>query len=164
MVYDRHWRIIIAPIILMVGTMGALLAVPILEGTFKGEGTVIASRLNIWTNVGFSLAVVQNVMTTGETCQILFIPIFNAIVTDPGLIAYRLWMVSKPLKGIRATSTYEYHASPLLRTMGIMIESGLIYTVATIITVSLSYSKSLAIYPVSDCVSGLHRYISLCEY
>jgi hypothetical protein len=73
-----------------------------------------------------------------------------------GLIAARLYLVSRRSASIASRNTGVSGGQPVRYAMRIVIESGVIYTISTIVLAAVSYSENLSVYPVSDSVSPTH--------
>ncbi|EIN06466.1 hypothetical protein PUNSTDRAFT_136326 [Punctularia strigosozonata HHB-11173 SS5] len=130
-VYSRSWLVIVVPCLLCIGTAACGLAVPVVEANFKGDAALTAKKLNVWTDAGTVLTLCTNLSTT---C----------------LIAARLYMVSRRSTSLTSRTTHVSGGHPVRYAMRIIVESGVIYIVCTIILATVSYSDSLSVYAVSD--------------
>jgi hypothetical protein len=152
-VYGRSWLVIAFPCLLWLGTATCGFALPIVEATFGGNGILTAKKLNVWTDAGTVLTLCTNLFTTcGFICVALRLLVLRPYLRS-GLIAARLYLVSRRTASMVYRTTDISSEQPVRYAMRIIIESGVIYTVSTIVQAAVSYSRSLSVYPVSNSVS-----------
>jgi hypothetical protein len=152
-VYGRSWRVIAFPSLLWLGTATCGLALPIVEATFNGNAALTAKKLNVWTDAGTVLTLCANLFTTCRFICIVSDSLLLTLWLYLGLIVVRLYLVSRRGAHIAAHTACVSNRQPVRYAMRIVIESGVFYTLSTIVLAAVSYSRSFSIYPVSDSVS-----------
>ncbi|GBE85106.1 predicted protein [Sparassis crispa] len=128
LIWTREWRMCIIPILLVIASATCGFA----QTVFFARGTDLHSafspELKIWNGALFSLSLVTNVIVT---C----------------LIAVRAWYMLNLSGG---TSSFRYW-----RVLVMVIESGMIYSVALICEISLYFLNLNAFYIVYDPIGQL---------
>ena len=69
-----------------------------------------------------------------------------------GLIVWRIWTVNKESSKFNGTNGHGPHQSRLSNVIRIVIESGLLYTVAVLVTFGTEVAGSTSLYPVAKIV------------
>ncbi|KAF7416425.1 hypothetical protein PC9H_002691 [Pleurotus ostreatus] len=114
--WNSDWRVIVLPLMLMVGSLVSGYTVCALFVQVDPTQSVFTNRLNSWIQAFYSIAVVQNVITTG-------------------LMAFRIWRTS--------TKSAKYKTeNALLPIVRILIESAALQLIVEILLLAL-YSRSV---------------------
>ncbi|OCH94041.1 hypothetical protein OBBRIDRAFT_217729 [Obba rivulosa] len=127
-VYERNWKSIVVPVFLWIA--GSVLSVVIIvkSVTIKSASGVNDPSLTVFYGVALALTVALNVITTS-------------------LIVIRIWRTSRNVRRyIR-----EGHER-LIYVIRIIVESGLMYTLAAMATLFTAVTQSNADYIVGDCL------------
>ncbi|KAF4582651.1 hypothetical protein EYR40_002574 [Pleurotus pulmonarius] len=114
--WNSDWRIIVLPLMLLVGSLVSGYTVCALFVQVDPTQSVFTNRLNSWIQAFYSIAVVQNVITTG-------------------LMAYRIWRTSNKSAKYKTENA-------LLPIARILIESAALQLVVEILLLAL-YSRSV---------------------
>ncbi|KAJ7477178.1 hypothetical protein B0H11DRAFT_2234653 [Mycena galericulata] len=110
--WNKDFRFIIVPTMLLIGSTVSGYMVCGLYTTVDPNATVFNPRLGRWITTFYSIAVAQNILTTG-------------------LMAFRLWQTEQK------TARYRTNKSPLLPVIRILVESAALYLLIEIILLTL---------------------------
>ncbi|KAF8982123.1 hypothetical protein BDQ17DRAFT_1316598 [Cyathus striatus] len=127
-VYSRSWRIITVSILLWIGATISMAFVIHIQATLHASGTVTAKELEPPNRSFWILSIIQNLLTTS-------------------LIVGRIWFVDH--QNSKYLSAGYQRTSELKKVMRRIIESGLLYTLAVIITFITYACRSNALYVAS---------------
>ncbi|KAG5220570.1 vacuolar triacylglycerol lipase [Salix suchowensis] len=114
--WNSDWRVIVLPLMLMVGSLVSGYTVCALFVQVDPTQSVFTNRLNSWIQAFYSIAVVQNVITTG-------------------LMAFRIWRTSMKSAKYKTENA-------LLPIVRILIESAALQLLVEILLLAL-YSRSV---------------------
>ncbi|KAJ7289213.1 hypothetical protein C8J57DRAFT_1046248 [Mycena rebaudengoi] len=135
LVYSRSWHIVAFPFVLWLANIACQVRKGYVQSTLP-QALVTASELYPWGVAFWTLTICINLSTTP-------------------LIVLRIWRVDNEMVQSRlplGSRRRDTPRTPLGRTMRHMIESGLIYTTAAIITFAAYTSQSIFSYPASALV------------
>ncbi|KAF8993130.1 hypothetical protein BDQ17DRAFT_1413101 [Cyathus striatus] len=104
---------------------------------------IIATQEYLHTGVRTERAYILGLTTLAMTITL------NIYATS--VIALRIWLVNRQTKRISTTSVSQL--TPLRTIMRIVIESGLMYTLASICSLAASIAKSNVVFPISAVMS-----------
>ncbi|KAH8106700.1 hypothetical protein BXZ70DRAFT_914721 [Cristinia sonorae] len=139
-VWDRNWKIIVLPTILLIVSIISGYTVIGLYTTIQTTDTVFDNRLERWVSTFYAVAVVQSSMTTG-------------------LMMYRIWQAEK------RTAAYRTTRSPLRPLLWILLESAALLVIVEIVLLALytaGYnSQYLLLEPITPIVGITFTSISL---
>jgi hypothetical protein len=126
-VYDRNWTVIALPFLILIGDIFAGFGITAAELSLHSmpEATATHPKIVPWTTSFFTLTLCLNVLCTG-------------------LIIGRIWRVSRNTASVRITE------SRVQQIGRIILESGLIYTISSLIVVIVVVTRSTALYIASD--------------
>jgi hypothetical protein len=149
-VNDKDWRFVVVPAILVAG------------GTFAASGIGYSvSRLKTggytdptvvpWTTSFLSLSIALNIMcTSAYLCS--GVNYRESLILFTGMIIYRVLKATRAGPG----SASKVKKSPLHLVTRVVIESGLLYTLTSIIMLALNCAANPAVYIVADSVRPSH--------
>ncbi|KAJ6627715.1 hypothetical protein B0H10DRAFT_1993809 [Mycena sp. CBHHK59/15] len=131
-IYRRSWRIILLPMLLWLGNAVCNGRLVYLQATLQSRALVTAKLLLPWGTAFWALTITVNICTTS-------------------LIVWRIWRVDKENEKFRFPlgSLPDVPPSALSRAMRNMIESGLLYTTAAVLTFAAYTAKSSLVYIAS---------------
>ncbi|KAF9463941.1 hypothetical protein BDZ94DRAFT_1137148, partial [Collybia nuda] len=135
-VYSRSWKILIAPMIFFLGDVGCAIVVTFREATLRARVLVNSSSIKPLFTGFYAASIALNILTTT-------------------LIVIRIWRVERE-KAQFVYQTNSTRRSPrhgqtrLGKLMRVVIESGLIITVTSLISVITYVAGSNSIYATSD--------------
>ncbi|KAJ6589485.1 hypothetical protein B0H19DRAFT_1103938 [Mycena capillaripes] len=126
--WGRDYRVIIFPSMLLIVSTVSGYMVCGLYSTEDPNATVFDPRLTNWITTFYSVAVTQNIMTTG-------------------LMSWRLWL------GERRAAAYRVGSSTFMPILLILVESAALYLFVEIILLSLYSVNYNAQYILLECVT-----------
>ncbi|KAJ7875004.1 hypothetical protein B0H14DRAFT_2717029 [Mycena olivaceomarginata] len=130
--WNKSWAVIALPLLIWFTDIACLIrSVSVLAHTT--EGLVTSSAIHPWLQAFWSMTIAINIMATS-------------------LIVLRIWLVEKENKCFRVPgidSIQSQTPSRLSHAIRNIVESGMIYTVASILTVVFYSVKCTLIYPAS---------------
>ncbi|KAJ7924156.1 hypothetical protein B0H13DRAFT_2654912 [Mycena leptocephala] len=130
--WNKSWAVIALP--LLIWFTNVALAMRILDVLSQiSKGAVLSTGISPWFEAFWSLTISINIITTS-------------------LIVFRIWMVARQNKKSRAQlalTTGSTHSRPLSLAMRNIIESGMIYTFASILELAFHSVQSSMLYIVS---------------
>ncbi|KAJ7508910.1 hypothetical protein B0H11DRAFT_1359158 [Mycena galericulata] len=130
--WNRSWAVIALP--LLIWFTNIALSMRILDVLQQiSEGAVLSTVISPWFDAFWSLTISINIITTS-------------------LIVFRIWMVERQNKKFRAQLALGSPHSPLSLAMRNIIESGMIYTFASILELAFHSVRSNMLYIVSALV------------
>ncbi|KAJ7458819.1 hypothetical protein B0H11DRAFT_2199390 [Mycena galericulata] len=131
-VWNGSWAIITLPVLTWFANIASAIRIMDLLSRVS-EGLVLSSNIQPWLEVFWSLTICIQVMTTS-------------------MIVARIWMVERHKKKLSVStidSTNSQASRTLSHVMRNIIESGMIYTAATILTLALYTVGDTLLYPAS---------------
>ncbi|KIK66818.1 hypothetical protein GYMLUDRAFT_156949 [Collybiopsis luxurians FD-317 M1] len=140
-IYNQSWAVISLPLLLWMGGAICILLAAIFQSKIDLSSTLETSALAPIFNAFWASTIALNIMTTV-------------------LIVYRIWRARQLTKKISQNSTLtvsspDNHPSYLKNTMRIMIDSGVLNTSMSIITLMTYVSRSDLLYITSNIVSTI---------
>jgi hypothetical protein len=147
-VYEYNWMVIILPILLMIGDPVCGLSIALAESKLTA-GSWTSPIIENWMKSYIVLTLSLNLMCTGASS----LGTFSARGTDrvmAVLITTRILKVSRTSADAGITGS----ARTLKKVMRIIVESGLIYTIHSLLFLIVSCLQSNALYAVADSVSA----------
>ncbi|KAJ7359835.1 hypothetical protein DFH08DRAFT_932210 [Mycena albidolilacea] len=129
-IWSKSWRMIGLPIVLWLGTLTCQIGLLVLLRSVvfgqTNSGNVLPWGLGFW-----ALTISTNIFTTS-------------------VIVYRIWGVEQQSKKYRSSDFFPNQPESMLtRSMRNIVESGMIYTVASILELAAFATQSTLSYPVS---------------
>ncbi|KAJ6589399.1 hypothetical protein B0H19DRAFT_236597 [Mycena capillaripes] len=128
--WGRNYRVIIFPSILLIVSTVSGYMVCGLYSTEDPNATVFDPRLTNWITTFYSVAVTQNIITTG-------------------LMSWRLWL------GERRGAAYRLSSSTFMPILRILVESAALYLFVEILLLSLYSVNYNAQYILLECVTPI---------
>ncbi|KAH8106730.1 hypothetical protein BXZ70DRAFT_914849 [Cristinia sonorae] len=139
-VWDRSWKVIVLPTILLIVSIISGYTVIGLYTTIQTDNTVFDGRLTSWVTTFYSVVVIQSGMSTG-------------------LMMYRIWQAEK------RTSAYRTGRSPLRPILWILLESAALLVVVELVLLLLYSaqfnSQYLLLEPITPIVGITFTSITL---
>ncbi|KAJ7282494.1 hypothetical protein C8J57DRAFT_1295516 [Mycena rebaudengoi] len=131
-VYHRSWRLVVVPLILWLGTLVANGRMIWIQASLVTRELITAKLILPWGMTFWALTITANSLTTA-------------------LIVWRIRRVDKEVQEFRLPPEALHHAPPtaLSRVVRCMIESGLLYTVAAVLTFATFAARSSLVYVAS---------------
>jgi hypothetical protein len=143
-IYGHSWLVIAFPSLLFLGTATCGFVVPVVEATWSGSNAKVKASY-AWTDATTVLTLCTNLLTTSRFIYI----VLSFPVPIPwlrlGLIVARLYLVSRRSASITSQTNGVSNGQPVRYAMRIVIESGVIYTISTIVLAAVSYRVFLCI-------------------
>ncbi|KAJ7689601.1 hypothetical protein B0H17DRAFT_937183 [Mycena rosella] len=133
--WSKSWLVIALPVCAWLANLACTILILVLQSQLD-EGQVNSGKMVTFGLVFFSLTICMNIFATS-------------------FIILRIWRVEKENKKfrLRGDSAHSQPPSVLSRAMRNIVESGMIYTVASIVELAAFSSGSTLNYPVSALVS-----------
>jgi hypothetical protein len=148
-VYNFDWRVVVVPILLMVGNSVSGFGITVAQTRLHRGGYTDPSLLP-WMMTYISLTLCLNILCTGALTW-SFLRARMSDATREGMITYRILSVSNTY----AATDVIGPKKALNKIARIVTESGMIYTVHSIILVTVANIHSTAFFPVADSVRAL---------
>jgi hypothetical protein len=151
-VYEYNWMVVILPILLMIGDTVCGWGITWAESTLT-TGAYTSPIVEKWMKTYIVLALSLNLKCTGALSHGTFSATRDTDGVMEVLITARILKVSRTSADAGITGS----ARALKQVMWIIVESGLIYTIHSLLFLIFSTLKSNAFYPVADSVSVCGR-------
>ncbi|KAJ7709453.1 hypothetical protein B0H17DRAFT_915723 [Mycena rosella] len=133
-VYAKSWPVVAFSILLWCGAAACTGMVLHIENTLRSNALITSGSLQPLVTSFWVLTITLNLLTTS-------------------LLVFKIWKVDRrSAHFMHQSASAQYQPSRLRKVMRIIIESGLMYTVAAFITVMAYITNSNSTYPTSDVV------------
>jgi hypothetical protein len=149
-VYEYNWMVIILPILLMIGDTVCGWGITWAESTLT-TGAYTSPIVEKWMKTYIVLALSLNLTCTGALSHCTFSATRDTDGVMEVLITARILKVSRTSADAGITGG---SARALKKVLRIIVESGLIYTIHSLLFLIVSCLQSNALYPVADSVSA----------
>ncbi|EMD32205.1 hypothetical protein CERSUDRAFT_118836 [Gelatoporia subvermispora B] len=127
MVYERSWKVVVAPACIWIAGVSISVFIVAKSIAIKSASGVNDPSLTVYYGVALTLTVVLNFIATSS-------------------IVLRIWRMNKNIR------QYVGRHDKLIYIIRIVIESGLLYTTAALITLLTAVTNNNADYIVGDCL------------